>query len=345
MPDKVPFITVAMPVRNEEKFISSILEELGSQDYPSDRFEVIVADGESTDRTREVVREIAKDHPQVILMNNPGRLSSSGRNVGFKHGKGDYFVVIDGHCTIGHDQLFNNLVDCFQRSGAQCLARPQPFILPEAPNWQRAIGLARSSWLGHSTKSDIYSNKEGFVSPVSAGCAYKREVFEKIGYVDETFDACEDVEFNYRVERAGFKTFFSPKIAVGYYPRESIRSLWRQLGRYAAGRIHLAKKHPETLNLEMLLPTVFVVGLVIAVPLSLMHIAFAWCFFSVLSLYLCIVLWESFRISYKTSRMNLVSPIGFVFVCIHIFLGIGSLMAMFKHFSSDQVLQKAFHQN
>ena len=54
----------------------------------------------------------------------------------------------------------------------------------------------------------IHAEEEGYVSPVSMGCAYSRSVFDKIGYVDESFDACEDVEFNYRVEKEGFKTFF-----------------------------------------------------------------------------------------------------------------------------------------
>jgi len=289
------YITVAMPVRNEEKFISSILEELLNQDYPPDRFEIIVADGESTDRTKEVVQEIAKSHPQVILMNNPGRLSSSGRNVGFKNGRGDYFVVVDGHCSIGHDQYFNNLVDCFQRSDAQCLARPQPFILPKELNWQRAIGLARSSWLGHSTKSDIYSNKEAFVSPVSAGCAYKREVFKKIGYVDESFDACEDVEFNYRVEKAGFKTFFSPKIAVHYYPREDLKGLWEQLTRYAKGRVKFVRKHPEAMSVDLLIPTAFAMWMAGGLVISAFFPLFLWVYLLGMGCYFLIVGIEALR--------------------------------------------------
>ena len=108
-----PFITVAMPVRNEENFIGGTLKELLQQDYPSDRFEIIVADGESTDETRKVVETIAHNYPQVVLWSNPGRLPSSGRNVGFRRGKGDIFVVIDGHCRINNDHFFRNIIDCF----------------------------------------------------------------------------------------------------------------------------------------------------------------------------------------------------------------------------------------
>jgi len=258
----LPFITVVMPVLNEARFIEKTLCELVAQEYPKDRYEVIVADGGSSDGTQEIVRDIAAIHPQVILMDNPGRLPSSGRNVGFKKGKGEFFLVIDGHCEIRNPQLLSNVVDCFQRSGAHCLGRPQPFIVPEEPSMQRAIGLARSSWLGHSSKSFIHSNQEGFVSPTSVGCAYRREVFDKIGYVDETFDACEDVEFNYRVEKAGFKTFFSPLIRVYYYPRSTLQNLWKQMVRYGKGRLNFAIKHPPSASFEMIIPPGFVLWMV-----------------------------------------------------------------------------------
>jgi len=189
-----PFITVVMPVRNEERFVRATLMELLEQDYPSELFEIIVIDGESTDSTREFVDEIGCVHRQVILMSNSGRLPSSGRNVGFRNGKGDIFLVIDGHCKIKNKRLLRNVAGCFRKSHAQCLGRPQPFIFPKESTIQKAIALARTSWLGHSFNSYIYSNIEGFMSPISIGCAYKREVIERIGLADESFDACEDVE-------------------------------------------------------------------------------------------------------------------------------------------------------
>lgn len=130
-----------MPVRNEQSFVESTLQELLRQDYPFDRFEIMLADEESTDRTREIVEEFARTHPQVILMDNPGRFSSSGRNLGFRNGKGDLFLVIDGHCRIDNDHLLRNVAECFEKSNAQCLARPQPLMIPNEPTMHRALGL------------------------------------------------------------------------------------------------------------------------------------------------------------------------------------------------------------
>ncbi len=316
-----------MPILNEGKFIAPLLRELIEQDYPRDRYEVIVADGGSTDRTREIVTEITRSHPQVILRDNPGRLPSSGRNVGFKTGRGDIFLVIDGHCEIGNPRLLRNVADCFERSGAHCLGRPQPFILPEEPTMQRAIGVARSSRLGHSSKSFIHADQEGFVSPVSVGCAYRREVFERIGYVDESFDACEDVEFNYRVDKAGFKTFFSPSIAVHYHPRETLGALWRQLGRYARGRVAFVHKHSECFSLDTMIPALWVAGLATGTILAMLHTFFFWVYVGALSLYVVIVTVESIRKG-KAAGWAFVGRMAAVFMTIHLALGFGLLKSL-----------------
>lgn len=265
----VPFITLVMPVRNESRFIKGTIHQILAQDYPPDRFEIIVADGMSDDTTRAIVTEIAAQHSQVRMLDNPARRSSAGRNVGFKNGKGDIFLVVDGHCYIPDKQLLKNTADCFEKSNADCLGRPQPLDPPGLTEFQKAVALARASKLGHGGDSLIFGTYEGFASPVSNGATYRREVFEKAGYVDETFDACEDVEFNYRVEQAGFTCYTSPGLTVRYYPRENLRGLMRQMVRYGTGRRKFTKKHPAALTLNQLIPAGFVVGLLITVSLGI----------------------------------------------------------------------------
>lgn len=324
-----PFITVVMPVRNEERFIKDTLMQILSQNYPPDRYEIIVADGESTDSTCQIVEEIAQNHSQVKLFNNPGRLPSSGRNIGFKNGKGDYFIVIDGHCRLPDKNVLKSVADAFLKSGAECLGRPQPFVIPEEPTWQRAIGIARTSWLGHSSSSYIHANEEGFVSPVSMGCAYKKEVFEKIGYVDEHFDACEDVEFNYRVEKAGFKTYFTPKIAVWYFPRENLKGLWRQLIRYGEGRAKFLFKHPETFNIEILLSVLFTLGVSLGWLSYFISIYLFKLYLVMLLIYFSLVSLESWRLR-KKEPLEFVFELIIVFFMIHYSLGLGILLGMIK---------------
>ena len=311
-----------MPVQNEERFVSSTIQQLLNQDYPKDRYEIIVADGESTDRTKEIVAGISGQNPQVRLLDNPRRLSSAGRNVGFKNGRGDIFLVVDGHCYIGHDQLLKNIVACFEKSGAQCLGRPQPLDPPELIDFQKAVALARASRIGHGGDSLIYSSHEGFVSPVSHGAVYKREVIEKVGYVDEAFDVCEDVDFNYRVEKAGFKTYMSPSIAIKYYPRESFSALWHQMVRYGKGRFQLLRKHPETFSITGLAPVVLAAGLFLLPLLGVVHSIFFSLFALAYGLYLLVVLGSSCRIAFK-SGFRYLRYLPLIYFAIHFGLGVG----------------------
>jgi glycosyltransferase involved in cell wall biosynthesis len=269
-----PFITVVMPVRNEARFIADTLGQLRGQDYPNDRFEILVADGMSDDGTRDIVARIAEEDERVRLHDNPKKRSSAGRNVGFRAGQGDYFVVVDGHCHIPDDQFLRNIVACFEKSGADCLGRPQPLDPPGLTPFQKSVALARASRLGHGGDSLIYGDYEGFASPVSNGAAYRREVFEKVGYVDEDFDACEDVEFNYRVEQAGLKAYTSPKLTVRYYPRKNLSALLGQMRRYGRGRTRLYRKHPALLSLSALIPACFVGGVAAFVALLGLDMAF-----------------------------------------------------------------------
>ena len=78
---------------------------------------------------------------------------------------------------------------------------------------------------------------------------------------DESFDACEDVEFNTRVAAAGYKAYTDPRLSVYYEPRSSFRGLFRQMMRYGIGRVRLARKHPESASLSQWAPAVLVAAL------------------------------------------------------------------------------------
>jgi succinoglycan biosynthesis protein ExoA len=257
----VPFITVVMPVRNEARFIAATVQSLLEQQYPKDAFEILVVDGMSDDATRAIVGEISACHPQVRLLENPRRWSSAGRNIGFQNGRGTYFIVIDGHCYIPGKDFFQNVVDCFVKSGADCLGRPQPLDPPGLTVFQKAVALSRASRLGHGGDSLIYGEFEGYCSPVSNGAAYTRKVFETVGYVDEAFDAAEDVEFNYRIDKAGLTAYSSHTLTVRYYPRERLSALFRQMKRYGVGRCRFVSKHRDALTFNQLVPALFTLGL------------------------------------------------------------------------------------
>ncbi len=261
--DVVASVVVIVPVRNEEQHLANTLDQLLNQQHAGISVEILVVDGQSTDRTREIATDYAQRYREVRLLDNPNRLSSSARNIGINSSQGEYLVVIDGHCEIPNRTYFTDLVDAFERSGVDCLGRPQPLDITHATSLQRAIALARSSRLGHHPDSLIYSNQEVNCPAASVAIAYRRSVFDQVGLFDEAFDACEDYELNHRVDQAGLRCRLVPKLTVKYQPRATLGGLFRQLFRYGRGRVKLFRKHPEAFSLGAVIPALFVMGVLL----------------------------------------------------------------------------------
>ncbi len=240
-----PAVSVVLPVLDEEKDIGRLLAEVLHQEDPPGGFEVLVADGGSRDRTRAIVAALSAQEPRLRLLHNPGVRSSAGRNVGAREARGTYVLFLDGHCSLPRRDYLARLVEIFASSGAHCLCRPQPLMGLADGTWSRAIATARHSWLGHNPGSDIYRQRADFTDPRSAGAAYLRCVLVELGGYDERFDACEDVEFNHRLARAGLKAYVHPDLRIDYRPRQSLRDLWRQMQRYGRGRARLWARHPR----------------------------------------------------------------------------------------------------
>ncbi len=327
-----PYISVVVPVRNEAGAIRATLTQLLSQDYPHDRFEVIVADGESTDNTRAIVEQLATEHANLRLLANPRRWSSAARNVAIRAAHGELIVVVDGHCDLASDRYLVDLADAFERTGADCLGRPQPLEIDEASLLQQAIGRGRKSRLGHHPASYIYSGRELRVPAHSVGVAYRREIFDRIGLFDESFDACEDVELNHRVDTAGLSCVLVPALRVAYHPRASLGGLFRQMDRYGRGRMRLLRKHPATFSPLGFAPAALVLATLLA-PLG-----FLWSWplglwgLAPLALYLCVVMLFSAGLAISARRPSLLPLLPVVFVTLHFGAGAGILReALWPH--------------
>jgi succinoglycan biosynthesis protein ExoA len=320
-----PFISVIVPVRNEERFIESTLRQLVTQEYDPERFEILVADGRSTDRTCEIVAAMQARFPQVTLLDNPGRLSSAGRNVAVEASRGDLIVLIDGHCDLDNSHYLADVADAFARSGADCVGRPQPLDVTGATPLQRAVAAARSSRLGHHPASHIYSDREGFVPPQSVAVAYRREVFNVVGTFDDSFDACEDVEFNHRVAAAGMRCFFTPRVRVRYFPRATLKGLFGQLARYGRGRVRLLRKHPDTFSPAGFVPALFLAGVVLGPLAGVVFPTLLLPYFVVLGVYVLSVFCFSAAAAARERRPSLVPWLVAVYPTIHFGAGFGVL--------------------
>jgi succinoglycan biosynthesis protein ExoA len=160
--------------------------------------------------------------------------------------------------------------------------------------------------------------------------AYRRTVFEKVGFFDESFDACEDVEFNHRVAKAGLRCFMTPRISVRYHPRASLRGLFQQMVRYGRGRVRLLRKHPETWSVPSLLPATLVLGLMGGLSIGLFLPALLVPFTALAGFYALVVSGVSLGLAWRGRSLSLLGWLPLVFLTIHLGCGCGVLWEGFR---------------
>ena len=331
-----PSISVILPVRNEARSLPALLWSLVRQDFPETDFEIIVADGRSTDETRDVVERLAAQSPVTLrLVDNPGIRSGPGRNAGLHVADGEFILFVDGHCHIPSRQLLRDTITLFQQTQADCLCRPQPLVAhPDFP-FGASIAAVRASALGHGRDSLIYDlTATGFVDPASSGAAYRRSVFAALGEYDEGFDACEDVEFNTRVRKSGMRAYTDPRLAIYYEPRASLASLIRQMMRYGRGRVRLMTKHPDCISAGQLAPAFLVAAVAIAFLSLLPHTREnPWIRATLRTpalLYCTVVLLSSLGMARKSGAIFLYRAPA-IYFAIHVGLGLGIWAETFRN--------------
>jgi succinoglycan biosynthesis protein ExoA len=243
-PGQLPFVSVVIPVFNEERYIQACLDSVFRQDYPADRYEVIVADGGSTDRTRAIVVAASERHPSVRLIDNPGRTQAHGLNLGILASRGEYIARQDGHAEWSPHHLRRS-IELLVESGADNVGGRADGEGMSVIG--RAIARAMRSPFGVGGARYRYSDRVEELPTVFPG-TFRRSAFERVGLYDEAYPPHEDYELNHRIRETGGRVLFSPDIPTRYFVRESIAALARQYFRYGRGKVRVARAQPGVIR-------------------------------------------------------------------------------------------------
>jgi cellulose synthase/poly-beta-1,6-N-acetylglucosamine synthase-like glycosyltransferase len=251
-----PFVTIAIPCRDEEAYIESCVRSVQAQSWPSDRIEILVADGMSLDATREILGRLAAEDSRIRLIDNAARIQAAGLNECIRRARGEVVVRVDVHAEYAPD-FVERCVAALERSGADNVggaARPKAKSF-----FQRCVAAALQSPLGIGGSRYRDAEQEGFVESVWPG-AFRRAVFERVGMFDAGAVTNEDAELNQRIIDHGGRVYMSRDIVAYYYPRESMRALGRQYYRYGLGRARTFVKHGKLLSIRPAVPFLGLVG-------------------------------------------------------------------------------------
>jgi cellulose synthase/poly-beta-1,6-N-acetylglucosamine synthase-like glycosyltransferase len=224
-----PSVTVIVPVRNGEQTIQQLLESLQKLDYDRDRVEVIVVDGNSTDKTREIV----KKYPVKLVVEEKKGLNLA-RNIGIKCGNGEIIAFTDSDCIVPPNWI-TKIVENFKDPKVSCVggsakARDSDFISQYADN-----SIVRLMPF-FTKREELEKVKPFFRHPAGCNMAFRRKVAEEVGYFDENIQyGFDEVEFADRVCRAGYKMVLDPNVLVWHKHRSTLKEFLKQNFQYGKG--------------------------------------------------------------------------------------------------------------
>ncbi len=325
---KLPFVSIISAVRNEEEHIEDLIKSLLNLDYPKNKYEIIISDGLSTDRTAEIVRKFKR----VKLLENKKEKTPFGRNLAIKNSKGEYIAVTDGDCIVDKNWL-KVLVKEIISSPKEVVAAGGPNkIIESDPVISKVIGHMQETFLGSGGSAQSYKIKEKkYVNSIpNCNILYKKDIIERFGLYDETFDLGEDGELNFRLQKKGYKFLYLPDAIVNHHRRFTIPKLIRGMYIYGREMGKITKKHKAIARWYSLIPSAFLIFIIASIILcSLTNIlVLNLIIYTIYYLYVIAVLATTIQVINKMS-LNLAGLLTMVLLPIqHLSYGFGFLIGV-----------------
>lgn len=320
-----PFVSVIIPCRNEAAFLMRCLDSVLQNDYPLDRMEVIVADGMSSDGTREQIEAYAGRDSRVRLVDNPARITPAALNRAIEASRGEIILRVDAHSAICQD-FISKAVGHLGATGAWNVGGLMRTIAEGNGPFAEPIRLVLTHRFGVGNSHFRTGSKiPRWVDTVFGGC-WPREVFRTVGGFNESLVRSQDMEFNVRLRRAGGKILLAPDLESSYWARANlsyfIRHNWAN-GIWAV--LPFAYTEGSPVRIRHLVPLAFVLSLAISVLATVFSSRLVILPLLVLGPYLAVNLAVSGALGLKTRsvRNTLLLPIAFA--SLHWVYGAGSL--------------------
>lgn len=329
----MPGVSIIVPCFNEEKTIQLLLEAIYQQTYPRNQTEIIIADGMSTDRTRQEIAEFQSLHPElkIRLVDNPKRIIPAGLNRAIEAATGTYLIRMDAHCMPYPDYIEKIVQDLEAGYGDNVggIWEIQPGIQDtRKPSWiARGIAAAAAHPLGVGDALYRYAEKAQYVDTVPFG-AFQRTLIEQIGYFDETLLTNEDYEFNTRIRLSGGKIWLNPAIRSVYFARPTLTSLFKQYWRYGYWKGCMLLRYPKTLRWRQTLPPLLVISLLTLAVLSIFIRWFGLLLIVEISLYALALLAGGIHVSWKKKDLPLLLSTPLAIAVMHLTWGTGVLWSL-----------------
>ena len=315
-------VSVIVPLFNEEKFIENFLTSLKEQTYPSSRMEWILVDGNSEDRTREIIQNFSEneDFP-VVLLDNPERKTPYALNLAIERAKGKYIIRLDAHAKYYSDYIekcvyYLDNTDA-DNVGGIAVTKAEGFV-------GKAISKMLSTKFGVGGSDFRTGDGNKYVDTVPFG-AFRREVFERVGLFNPKLLRSEDNDMNSRIRKSGGKIWLAEDIRFEYYCRDTVGGILKMALQNGNALFRTMKENPKAMSIRHFIPFMFLMSLVIMPILSALIPYIGYLFIAEMGLYLLLDLYFSFVD--KEPKYGLVMV--WLYPLFHGVYGVGSLLGLF----------------
>ena len=261
--------SIIVPVYNRPDEVDELLESLSNQTLKD--FEVIIVE----DGSKKNCKDVCDKYADILALHYYAKENSGpgqSRNYGAERANGDYLLILDSDVVLPEGYI-QAVEDTLRETSAEAFGGPDA-AHPSFTPVQKAISYSMTSFFttggirGGKTKLDKFY-------PRSFNMGIRRDVYLQLGGFSKMRFG-EDIDFSYRIVEAGYRPRLFPEAWVWHKRRTDFRKFFRQVYNSGMARINLEKRHPGTMKLVHLLPTVFTVGvigliLISAVGRALMH--------------------------------------------------------------------------
>jgi glycosyltransferase involved in cell wall biosynthesis len=325
---RTDLVSIIIPCRNEEHYVEKCLHSVLAFEIPLGLdFEILIMDGRSEDRTVPLAQAIAAGNARIRVLDNPGRIQSSAVNLGVRAAQGAWIMRLDAHAFYPPDYL-RLCHETALRSEAdnvgglfitQTSAKSYPAQVVQALTTHKfGVGDA-----GYRTGA-----REAYADTVPYGF-FRREVFDRIGWLDERLVRAQDYEFNQRIRKAGGKILRNPEIRVFYFNQPTLQKFFaKQFFREAPYNAYLWYLAPYAFAFRHAITGAFALGILAGPLLALAVPLLWWPYLAIVLLYFLLAIASALQqaVRYRQPLHALVLPAGFF--AYHFLHGIGVLAGL-----------------
>ena len=322
--------SIIIPMRNEEKYIGKCLQSILANDFPKQEYEVLVVDGASRDRSRQIVEEMKPWFHDLKVIDNPQGIVPTGMNAAIRVARGKYIVRMDAHTEYPPDYVSACVRDLERGTadvvGGRLITRPGADTITAkgiALMTQHRFGVGNSAFRINSSAREVDTVPFG---------AFRREVFEKVGLFRESLVRHQDFEMNARIRAAGGKILLNPSIQPTYYNVPTFKKFMRQAYLNGAWLGRAWTRYPVCFCWRHAAPLAFVCSLIAPLVASAVWSRAFVITLAILAVYLAGAVGSSLQIAAKHGwRYLAVMPV--LFLSYHVVYGLSTIWGFMTFFS------------